>query len=105
MGGDEIVRIGSRIRHDQVRGFGNVAPRVWVHGFLRRRWKNNCKIMCLVLICLEEYVLEVRLSCFGVIFGFSPTTEMLRRVHGYGVATVSSIDKIIGLFCRISSLL
>ena len=25
--------------------------------------------------------------------------------HSYGVATVSSIDKIIGLFCRISSLL
>ena len=28
-----------------------------------------------------------------------------RRSWGYGVATVSRIDKIIGLFCRISSLL
>ena len=32
-------------------------------------------------------------------------TVTLHWIVGYGVATVSRIDKIIGLFCRISSLL
>ena len=50
----------------------------------------------------EDYcILHVWLC---IIFG-DPLREGLDRRVTYGVATVSRIDKIIGLFCRISSLL
>ena len=56
-----------------------------------------CFVFC--VLCFVFCVLCFAL-CLCVCFVFK-----FGRVCDYGVATVSRIDKIIGLFCRISSLL
>ena len=53
-------------------------------------------LSCVVLIHIQHH------SC--VVLIHIQHSECLRK-YTYGVATVSRIDKIIGLFCRISSLL
>jgi len=60
-----------------------------------------CVCVCVrVCVCVCTQVTNRVYSTEEVVNIFS-----VRHACAYGVATVSSIDKIIGLFCRMSSLL
>jgi len=60
-----------------------------------------CSVLQCVAVCCSVFMNhELHMSLMkGVV------THVRVRQSSYGVATVSRIDKIIGLFCKISSLL
>ena len=63
---------------------------------VRVRKLSHCVCMCVcVCVCVCA---RVHARMYVYLYGLTPT-------YGYGVATVSRIDKIAGLFCRIWSLL
>ena len=60
--------------------------------------------------CMEDVAYCFERVCSRLFFGFGirltfENVYQLREMEGYGVATASGIDKIIGLFCRIAYLL
>ena len=63
-------------------------------------------ILSILLIVATPYPLKIQLKCGKT---STQSTDHVGRVScilsGYGVATISRIDKIIGLFCRIACLL
>jgi len=90
--------VGSiRLKVSFADGLGSRYTHIW--GFISYIYVLVCVssyefcsvLQCVVLVCVSSY------EFFGIYIGF--------KGCGYGVATVSRIDKIKGLFCRMSSLL
>ena len=63
-----------------------------------RLFRSICTRVCIYMAALGTGVYLYTYTCRHI-------AEVGWAVYRYGVATVSRIDKIVGFFCRISSLL